>query len=144
MDILHPRMFCSKFGWNWPIGSGEEDLKIYFHSFVIISLWKRMRSLFEKTWIPFIKGCFVPSLVEIGPVVLEKKKKMWKVYNNDHEDGQQTNCDQKSSLDPLAQVSLKLKAVFQIILMTSSQIRGNILCDTFNTDNWPVNRVYGL
>ena len=23
------------------------------------------------------------SLVEIGPVVLEKKKKMWKVYNND-------------------------------------------------------------
>ena len=28
---------------------------------------------------------FVPSLVEIGPVVLEKKK-MWKVYNNDYED----------------------------------------------------------
>ena len=28
---------------------------------------------------------FMPSLVEIGPVVLEKKK-MWKVYNNDYED----------------------------------------------------------
>ena len=24
-------------------------------------------------WIPFTQGCFVPSLVEIGPVVLEKK-----------------------------------------------------------------------
>ena len=28
---------------------------------------------FEETWIPFTQGCFVPSLVEIGPVVLEKK-----------------------------------------------------------------------
>ena len=24
---LHPRMFCAKFGWNWPSGSGEEDEK---------------------------------------------------------------------------------------------------------------------
>ena len=35
---------------------------------------------FEETWIPLTQGCFVPSLVEIGPVVLEKKMKMWKVY----------------------------------------------------------------
>ena len=28
---------------------------------------------FEQTWIPFTQGCFVPSLVEIGPVILEKK-----------------------------------------------------------------------
>ena len=28
--------------------------------------------LFVKSWIPPIQGCFVPSLVEIGPVVLEK------------------------------------------------------------------------
>ena len=27
----------------------------------------------EHTWIPFTQGCFVPKLVEIGPVVLEKK-----------------------------------------------------------------------
>ena len=27
----------------------------------------------KKTWIPFTQECFVPSLVEIGPVVLEKK-----------------------------------------------------------------------
>ena len=30
-------------------------------------------SSFEQTWIPFTQGCFVPNLVEIGPVVLEKK-----------------------------------------------------------------------
>ena len=39
--------------------------------------------LLEKAW-PFIwtntEGCFVPSVVEIGPVVLQKKVKMWKVY----------------------------------------------------------------
>ena len=54
------------------------------------------------------------SLVEIGPVVLEKKMQMWKVYDNDNDDdnddnenddGQRTNFDQKSSLEPSAQVS---------------------------------------
>ena len=28
---------------------------------------------FEQNWIIFSQGCFVPSLVEIGPVALEKK-----------------------------------------------------------------------
>ena len=27
---------------------------------------------FKQTWIPFTKGCYVPRLVEIGPLVLEK------------------------------------------------------------------------
>ena len=35
-------------------------------------LWKRRGPSFEQTQIPFTQGCFVPSLVEIGPVVLEK------------------------------------------------------------------------
>ena len=33
---------------------------------------------FEQNWIPFTEGYFVPSLVEIGPMALEKK--MWKVF----------------------------------------------------------------
>ena len=28
---------------------------------------------FEQSWIPFTQGCFVPSLVEIGPVLQEEK-----------------------------------------------------------------------
>ena len=62
-------------------------------------------SSFEKTWIPFTQGCFEPNLVEIGPAVLEKKIKMWKVYDNANEDDdndndvQRTNFDQKSSLE---------------------------------------------
>ena len=49
----------------------------------------------------------VPSLVEIGPLVLKKTMKKRKVYNNDHtsNDGQQTNFDGKSSLEPSAQMS---------------------------------------
>ena len=81
---LHPRMFCAKFGWNWLCGSGEEDFLIwsmYFFPFSWLSpLGKGRGPSFEQTWIPFIQGCSVPSLVENGPVVLKKKMKMWKVY----------------------------------------------------------------
>ena len=62
---------------------------------------------FEQTWIPLTQ---VPKFLEIGPVVLEKKK-MWKVYDTDDDDdnndndGQRTNWDQKMSLEPSAQVS---------------------------------------
>ena len=34
--------------------------------------WEFIGSSFKQTWIPFTQGCFVPRLVEIGPVVLEK------------------------------------------------------------------------
>ena len=37
LNSLHPRMLCSKFGWNWPGGSGEDQV------------------------------CFVLGLVKIGP-----------------------------------------------------------------------------
>ena len=37
------------------------------------TLWEFIGSSFEQTWIPFTQGCFVPSLVEIGPVLPEKK-----------------------------------------------------------------------
>ena len=44
--------------------------------------WKRAWSFLWKTEIPFTKGCFVPSLVEIGPVVLEKMMKMWSLQTD--------------------------------------------------------------
>ena len=39
---------------------------------------------------PFTLGCFVPSLVKIGPVVLEKEMKMWKVYDDNDDDNTTT------------------------------------------------------
>ena len=46
---------------------------MYFRYCGIISPWKRSGLFWEQTSIPFTKGCFVQSWVEIGPVVLEKK-----------------------------------------------------------------------
>ena len=61
----------------------------------------------EKDWALYLNKLESPApmdaLVGIGPVVMEKKMKMWKVYDN--EDGQQTNFDQESWLEPSAQVS---------------------------------------
>ena len=52
----------------------------------------------KQTRIPFNQECFVPSLVEIGSVVLEKKMKMWKVYiqTDGRTDRRRTTGDQKS------------------------------------------------
>ena len=69
-----------QFGWNWPSGFGEEDLLkslMYFRNFVIISPW--IGPLFEQSWIPFTQGYFVPGLVEIDQLVLEKK--IWLFVN---------------------------------------------------------------
>ena len=53
---------------------------MYFHFFVIISPWKRAGPFIWTNLNPLHPRMLVPSLVEIGPVVLEKKMKMWKVY----------------------------------------------------------------
>ena len=51
-----------------------------FSLFLLLSpLGKGWGPSFVQTWIPFTQGYFVPSLVEISPVVLEKMK-MWRVY----------------------------------------------------------------
>ena len=70
---------------------------------------KFRRWIFDlKAWTPFTQGWLVPSLIEIGPVVLEEMK-MWKVYNDDANDNDDGQCsdqknDQKSSREPSAQV----------------------------------------
>ena len=111
LNSHHPRMLCAKFGWNWPCGSGD-FINVFFLLIRNYLPLEKGVPLYEQTWIPITQGHFVLSLVEIGLVVLEKKMKMWKVYNNfndddDHnnKDGQRTNWDQKSSLEPSAQVS---------------------------------------
>ena len=54
-----------------------------------------MGPLFKQSWISFTRELFVPNLVEIGPVVLEKKMKMRKVHDNsnDNDDNNNDNDD---------------------------------------------------
>ena len=54
-------------------------VNVFFAISSLSPLGKGRGPLLEQTWIPFSKGFFVPSLVEISPMVLEKMK-MWKVY----------------------------------------------------------------
>jgi hypothetical protein len=51
------------FKWPHPI----------FTFFRLSPLWKGPGPLFEQFWIPFTQGWFMPSLIEIGLLVLEKK-----------------------------------------------------------------------
>ena len=79
---------------------------MYFLYFVITSLEKGTGPSFEETLIPITQESFVQSWVEIGPVVLEKKAKIWKVYWQT--DGQMNDGRQvirKSSLVLSAQMS---------------------------------------
>ena len=62
--------------------------RIFFNFINVFSLfrnyldWKAVWPFIWQIWIPLSKWCFVPSLVEIGLVVLEKKMKIWKIYDN--------------------------------------------------------------
>ena len=59
---------------------------------------------FEQTGIPLTQ---VPKLVEIGLVILERKK-MWKVHDdNNDDDKQRGNCDQESNSKSLDTISLQ-------------------------------------
>ena len=77
LNPLHPRMHCAKFGWNWPSGSGEEE---FFNFVNVFSLFHNHLPLEPLIWTNL--NPLHQSLVEIGPVVLEKSMKMWKVYDN--------------------------------------------------------------
>ena len=82
--------FCQ----NWPNGS-VKDLYIssmYFAISLLSLLGKGWDPVFEQTWIPVTQGCCLPSLVEMCPVVLEKKMKMLNVYRQtDRQKDGQTN-----------------------------------------------------
>ena len=68
----HSRML----GWYWPSSSWEKDyqiLSMYFRNFIIFSPWKRVWPFIWKNLNPlYPRMLYVPSLVEICPVGLEK------------------------------------------------------------------------
>jgi hypothetical protein len=75
-------------------------IKLFFFTLSLLSLLGEGCSpLFKLTWIPYPHDWFATSLIKIGPVVLEKKMKMWKSLQMHG----QTN--KKSSLVLCAQVS---------------------------------------
>ena len=104
LNPLHTRMLCAKFGWNLPSGSGDFLISsMYFHYFVIIPPWKRAG--------PFIWT----NLNPLHPRMLCAKYGWnWPSSSGEEDENvkslqmdRQTTVDQKSSLEPSAQVSVQ-------------------------------------
>ena len=92
LNSPHPKILCAKIGWNWMGGSGEKDFLKFVNTFLLfhnyLPPWKRVGPFVWTKLNHFTQWYFVPSSVEIDPVVLEKRMKMWKV--NRQTDGQWT------------------------------------------------------
>ena len=61
--------------------NSSNSIKTYDYIITLIKGRKNPLSLFlgfVKPWVPFIQGCFVPNLMETGPVVLKKILKVGK------------------------------------------------------------------
>ena len=123
LNSLYLGMLFAKFGWNWPSGSTCNYLPLEI--WVVLHLnklmypstkddlclvWLKLAQLFWRrrffkilnlfslslfrNYLPFEIG-EAPSLIEIDPVVLEKKMKMWKVYDNLNENEWEANEELK-------------------------------------------------
>jgi hypothetical protein len=76
LNSLHPRIICTKI---WLILAYWFWRRFFFLNFQCIftllllpPLGEGQSPSFKDTWIPLPQGWFIPSLVKIGPVVLEK------------------------------------------------------------------------
>jgi hypothetical protein len=77
---FHPRMICTKFDWNWPAGSGEDDCFRCKHVnmvFLIVAPPDPWGPWFEETWNYIISESFHVNMSSSGSVVLEKKIFIW-------------------------------------------------------------------
>jgi hypothetical protein len=74
-DNLYP-VWLNLACWFW-----RRSFFFNFHCIFTLSLLfplgEGLSPLFEQNWISFTQGWFVPSLIKIGPVVLEKKISKW-------------------------------------------------------------------
>ena len=140
MNSRHLRKLCTKFSWNWLNGS-DEDFQIssvYFHYFAIISPWKRKGwgLSFEQIWITITQGCFVPNLVEIASVVLEKMK-VWIDYRQTDWRTDWRTTDKRHS-EKLAWVEVhRINNRFNTVIYLINAISSNILsrnCFVFDFD----------
>ena len=77
---LYPRILCAKFGWNDPVVL-EKSFKSYLYISIIIFLKRGQGSSFEWNWRPVTQGCSVPSLVEIGLVVLMEVMNVFSLFD---------------------------------------------------------------
>ena len=108
-DCLHWAMKVAQWFWRRFLNFNDEFLQFC----LLFPLEKRLGSSFVQTWISSTQGCFVPSLAEIGWVVVKEKMKMWKIYKQTDRrtDGKTTN-DRRSEKLTRAFSTDELKSIF--------------------------------
>ena len=82
LNLLHLSA-CAKFGWNWPsISLNFLCVFLLFH--YNLPLEKGMALNFNNFKFPSLKNFCLPSLVEIGPLLMEKMKigNVYKLMDN--------------------------------------------------------------
>ena len=80
---IHPRMLCTKFGWNWPIGSREKDFEFCQCIFAIhnyLPLENNVALHLNKNEFPSQTDALCQDWLKLA-LVLEKEMKIWKVYS---------------------------------------------------------------
>ena len=119
LNSLNPRMFCVKFGWNSPKGSGEDDFQISSMYFLLfcnyLPLEMGVTLYLKKNWISSTKDALCKVLLKMAKWFFRRRWKCEKFTDAQTDggtgiwtDGQmdrQTTVDQKISLELSAQVS---------------------------------------
>ena len=114
LNLLHSRMHCAKFGWNWLSGPGEEAfliLSMYFRFFVIISPWKKAGPFIWTNLNPLYPKMLCAKFGWNWPSGSGEEDENVKSLQTDRQtdrrqtDRRRTTGDQKSSLELSAQVS---------------------------------------
>ena len=111
LALGHVWLLVAQWFWRRFLNFNDEFLQ-----FCLLSpLEKGRGSSFVQTWISSTQGCFVPSLVEIGWVVVKEKMKMWKIYKQTDRrtDGKTTN-DRRAEKLTRAFSTDELKRFFSI------------------------------
>ena len=80
INPLYQMLLCAMFGSNRSITSGV--FNVFFIMSLLSPFGKWRCPSYEQIWIPLTQWCFVPYLLSIGLLVLDKKINMLKVYNN--------------------------------------------------------------
>lgn len=91
-------MFPHQFQLFWSIDFWEDFWK--YHTCILNLPFKMVLTFIQTNLNPFTYECFVPMLVEIGRLVLEKKIKLRKVYDDNDNYRPRLSFDQKSSPEP--------------------------------------------
>jgi hypothetical protein len=119
LNSLYLRMICTKFYWNWPTGSGEEDFFQYKHIEIFSKIFSKF--LLFRYYLPLGKGLVLhlynsESLLpkdDLCQPWLKLAQRFWRrswkckslTDRCQTSDRRRTKGDQKSSLELSAQVS---------------------------------------